>query len=242
MQTNEQTNEQTQDAVDQAEADAYVQALLGANSTLQAGSIQFLKFSKGDWLLGREEQTFENNQFDAIINVPKMVIGYQCWKDKNVVDEAFASLGQPPVDRDTLTDHGPYSQQGDGWQESCKFQLFILPQGKIVQPIYSEFSTSSNGGLGAVRKFNEQYIQGIRAGNFKKLPVVRFSVDSYNHKTYGKIKTPKFEIVRWAEAAEAKAIGVQMNIALPKAVPSTPAPSPSQQAAPDVPELQVPGL
>lgn len=241
MMTNEQENTQTNDAADQAEVDAYVQSLMGANSTLQAGSIQFLKFSKGDWYLGRDESTFDNNTFEAIVNVPKMIIGFQCWKDKSVVDEKFAAIGEPPIDRDTLPEHGPYSQDGDGWQESCKVQLFILPGGKIIQPIYSEFSTSSNGGLGAIRKFNEAYIAGIRAGNFRKLPVVKFSVDAYNHKTYGKIKTPKLEIVRWVEPGEAKALGVTVNASLPKPIPATQA-QPPQKPAPDVPDLQVPGL
>lgn len=194
------------------------------------GPVQFLKFSKGDYALGKEAIEFEGNRFQFVPAMDLWQKGFQCWKNGLPVDQFWVQYGQPLPRRSELEDHGPYTNQNDGWQESIKFPLVILPGvgGHDTAFTNCEFAASSTGGKNACYALSREYAQWIKEGKVTEdapFIVVEASADSYRHQTYGKVHFPAFKIVRAISVAEVEQI---VNGAAPKA--ATPDTVPGQES------------
>ena len=61
----------------------------------------------------------------------------------------------------------------------------------------ARFTTTSVGGKRAVQTLALELAQQVDKDQSKPVPIVRLSTDHYNHKSYGKIFTPVFELVEW---------------------------------------------
>ena len=100
-----------------------------ASADLTSGGMQYVKFKKGEWVIGREEDTFPDNSFEAVPDLPNIQFGWVCWKDGQLIDEIWYGLGEELASQDMLPDHGPYTQDNDGWGKQVRFQMNILPTG-----------------------------------------------------------------------------------------------------------------
>ena len=71
----------------------------------------------------------------------------------------------------------------------------------------ARFTTTSVGGKRAVQTLAVAIAEQVEKDQSKPVPVVRLKKDHYQHKSYGRIFTPVFEIVEWigmdGEATEA---------------------------------------
>ena len=129
---------------DVANIDALANSLETATADLTSGGMQYIKFKKGEWVIGREEDTFPDNSFEAVPDLPNIQFGWVCWKDGVNVDEIWYGLGEDMAPEETLTDYGPYTQQNDGWSKNVRFQMNILPTLGVEANIYAQFTCSSN--------------------------------------------------------------------------------------------------
>jgi hypothetical protein len=59
------------------------------------------------------------------------------------------------------------------------------------------YTVTSVGGKRAVQQLGVAIAAQVEADQSKPVPVVRLKKDHYQHKSYGKIYTPVFEIVEW---------------------------------------------
>ena len=50
---------------DVANIDALANSLETATADLTSGGMQYIKFKKGEWVIGREEDTFPDNSFEV---------------------------------------------------------------------------------------------------------------------------------------------------------------------------------
>ena len=89
------------------------------------------------------------------------------------------------------------------------------------------FTSSSHGGRGAVNDFCAAYDKD-RLRFPGQVPVVRLGVRTYQHKKFGKVPNPVFEVVRWAtwdgseappEATPREQIAADLDDALPDFAP-----------------------
>lgn len=178
--------------------------LVNAGSSLSSGGVQFLKFKKGEYVIGREENDFNNNTFEMVIDFTNIRRGWVCWKDGNLIDEVWVTLRERLPAKTTLTDHAPYAQQQDGWQESLKMSLVIIPTLGVPAPIRAAFSANSDGSRKACGNLLKAYGEAIQTDVSKadQYAIVRAKADSYKHSRYGKVHVPVFEIVRWVNANE----------------------------------------
>jgi len=175
------------------------------SKNLRAGRI-FLKYSKGDWMIGKNAETFPDNEFYFIPAMDMFERGWQCWSGGRPVDERFVPYGTTPILESALPDHGPYAAKNDGWMEALKFPLIIVPHGRNTTAwLNVEFAASSAGGKNMVYSLSKQFSEQIKTGvitDAKPYVLCKAGTDHYMHKEYGRVHYPTVEIVAALSQAE----------------------------------------
>jgi len=166
---------------------------------------QLLKFSKGDFLAGQDnDEVPVGTQF--IANMDEMLVGWIRWEENKPTDQIMGkvSLGYQAPRRNELGDtdqtQWEVDDQGksrDPWQ----FTNYLLLKGDGDGELYT-FTTSSKGGLSALGEFTRAYGKAM-AQHPTEYPVIAVGVDSYDHpnRSYGRIKVPTFKITGWVSKA-----------------------------------------
>ena len=156
---------------------------------------QFLKLSKsGVWNYGADELEVEKTALVAV-NPGSFAEGYICWSaegSSGPLGEEMVSLYDEPLQRGELPDLGA------PWSEQVAFQAVIINGvDKGVELIYK---ASSKGGRKAFATLINEILAQYEANpdDPAVVPIIELNVDSYRHKSYGKIFTPDFKIVKWA--------------------------------------------
>lgn len=181
---------------------AYARA---ANQRTIVGDI--LKFSKGEWTAGQnDEEIDEGSRFVAIMD--ELMIGWVKWSAGRPAEHRMGKLveGFRPAKRTELGDtdesdweYDTSGKKRDPWQLT---NYLILKQ-RDTDRLFT-FAPSSRGGLSAIGLLCEAYGKGIRAKP-DQFPVVEIGTSSYKHDSYGKIKVPTLTVVGWAPKAVAMA-------------------------------------
>jgi hypothetical protein len=160
----------------------------------------FLKFAKGDWVLGEQgKKVPEEARFVADLNdYYRGWVRWWCGKPTDhligrVVDRhqvpAREELGELDESR---WEAEPNGLRRDPWVRTCYLAMRDLSDEAIVC-----FTSSSNGGRKAVAKLADSYDR-LRHRHRSKMPVVGLTSESYQHKAYGKILRPAFRVFDWA--------------------------------------------
>jgi hypothetical protein len=163
---------------------------------------QLLRFSKGDFLAGQEdEQVPEGTEF--IANMDEMLAGWIRWENNRPTDHVMGKVsdGYQPPHRKELgdTDKAQWeidfnNQQRDPWQ----FSNYLLLKTTHGSGELFTFTTSSRGGLNALGELCKVY-GGAMAQRPNDYPVIALFAGSYDHpnRAFGRIKYPIFKIVGW---------------------------------------------
>lgn len=197
---NEMTT-RTSGAVALPEQNAFEQYSEAASGNRIIGDL--LKFSKGDWLVGREgDEVAIGTRYVA--NVLDLKVGYMKWVDGKPVENRMGRVMDrfmPPV-RSSLgdTDEEEWETDQDGnprdpWQLTNTLILKADDSDELFT-----FSTSSKGGIGAIGKLAGEFGKHMRARP-NELPIIALDVDSYKHsdKSRGRIKVPVLKVVGWTD-------------------------------------------
>jgi len=142
-----------------------------------------------------------------VVNILGSSHGYTAWGDEargtkgQNVGEVMVPITQPMPLESELPE-----VKGD-WAKCIGLQMRCLDgEDKGVQILWK---SKSHGGRKAYSALMAAVMDRIGAEDPACFPVVQLKSDSYNHKEYGKIFTPEFEIVGWVtmdgEAGEAPA-------------------------------------
>jgi hypothetical protein len=167
------------------------------------GSV-ILKMDKGGhWIYGAEQTEVESDSTWAV-NPFSFIHGYIAWGDGEVLGEMMVPVTEPKPELPPVP-HGAKK----GWEVQVGMSLKCLSgpdKGLEVR-----YTTTSVGGKRAVNTLGVAIAAQCETTPGKPVPVVSLKKDSYQHKSYGKIYTPVFEIQDWAsmdgqteEAEEAK--------------------------------------
>ena len=160
---------------------------------------EFMKFTKqGQFIHGIDEQVIESDE-EFAFNMSTLARGFICWKSNEVIDEQMSLVSAPgKVEKDSLTDHGPYDSDMDGWRDQAQVDLRSLDNG-----VEMLFKTSSRGGLNAISAVSKEFAGKLKLEP-KELPVPIITLEAgfYKHKEFGKIFFPKFNIQRWVLLSE----------------------------------------
>jgi hypothetical protein len=171
-------------------------------STAIIGSL--LKFSKGDWLAGFDnEEVPDGTELVAVVS--GIVHGQVRWEDNRPVEQIMGPLieGFVPPARSTLgyNDKTKWEISGgktrDPWQETI-----YMPAVTIDAATVFTFSTGTDGGRRhAIGPLCKEYGSHIRQ-HPDELPVVKLQQDSYEHtdRSIGRVKYPELPVMRWVKA------------------------------------------
>ena len=172
-------------------------AAYGQEAASQGGD--FLKFSKGEWLKGQnDDEVALGSHFAA--NMGELSIGWIRWEDKKPIERRMGLLAQgfKPETRDALgyTDQVAWEKDKDGKPQDPWSFTNELP---VADPETGEqmiISMSSKGGIGAIGTLCKAYGKEYRQRD-GFVPIIELDRDSYKHKEYGKTYVPVLPIVDW---------------------------------------------
>ena len=149
-----------------------------------------LKMDKtGTWVFGADQTEVEDGSTWAV-NPFSFVQGYIAWGDGEVLAEKMVPVSQPLPELEAAP---PNAKKG--WETQVGLSLKCVSGDD--KDIEARFTTTSVGGKRAVQTLALAIAEQVEKDQSKPVPVVRLSKDHYQHKFWGKIFTPVFEIVEW---------------------------------------------
>lgn len=168
-----------------------------------SGSI-ILKMDKtGHWIFGAD-QTEAEDEAKWAVNPFSFVHGSIAWGDGEVLGEKMVSVTQPLPELETAP---PGAKKG--WETQVGMSLQCINGDDKDMEV--RFSTTSVGGKRAVQALAVAIATQVDADQSKPVPVVLLKKDHYQHKSFGRIYTPVFEVVEWVsmDGAEAPVAAVE---------------------------------
>ena len=178
-------------------------ALRALEQDVPAAGVAILKMDKtGHWVFGADQTEVEDDATWAI-NPFSFVHGFIAWGDGEVLGEKMVSVSSPLPELEVAP---PNAKRG--WETQVGMSLKCLSgEDKGLE---ARFSTTSVGGKRAVQALAVAIATQVDANQNKPVPVISLGKEHYQHKSYGRIFTPVFDIKEWVsmdggEAPEAEA-------------------------------------
>jgi hypothetical protein len=152
--------------------------------------VAIIKMDKGGhWVFGADQTEVEEGSTWAV-NPLSFVHGFIAWGDGDVLGEKMVSIANPLPDLDEAP---PGAKKG--WESQVGMSLkCVSGEDKGLE---ARYTVTSVGGKRAVQTLAVALADQVEKDQSKPVAIVRLKKDSYQHKSYGKIYTPVFEIVEW---------------------------------------------
>lgn len=168
-------------------------ALRNVSNEVGVGGVTILKCDKtGCWVYGTENTEIEVGSTWAI-NPFSFLHGYIAWGDGDPLGEHMTTLTSP------MPEVGAAPEGADkGWEVQLGFMLRCM-SGED-EGLEARYTTTSAGGKRAVQTIAQKIAEQVDADvahPVHPVPVVELASEHYQHKKYGKIYTPKLNIVTW---------------------------------------------
>ena len=171
-----------------------VKSLSTALRTIQAEvgptGVVIIKMDKtGHWVFGADQTEVEADSTWAV-NPFSFVHGFIAWGDGEVLGEKMVSVSEPLPECD---DAPPQAKKG--WETQVGMSLKCLSgEDKGLE---ARYTTTSAGGKRGVQTLAVAIAEQVDKDQSKPVPVVLLKKEHYQHKSYGRIFTPLFEIQSW---------------------------------------------
>jgi hypothetical protein len=149
-----------------------------------------LKMDKtGHWVFGADQTEVEDDSTWAV-NPFSFVHGFIAWGDGEVLGEKMVSVADPLPELDAAPGGAK-----NGWQKQVGLSLKCV-SGED-EGLECRYATTSVGGVRSVQALAVAIAAQVEKEPTKPVPVVKLKKDHYQHKSYGRIYTPVFDIVEW---------------------------------------------
>jgi hypothetical protein len=165
-----------------------------------AGGMVFLKMDKtGHWVFGADQTEVEDDSVWAV-NPFSFVHGYICWGEGEVLGEKMVGVAEPLPELEPAP-----AASKRGWEMQVGMTL-ACTNGED-EGMQARYSATSIGGKKAVQALAVAIAEQVDKDQAHPVPLVRLKKEHYQHKSYGRIFTPVFDVQKWvgldAEAAVA---------------------------------------
>lgn len=176
----------------------------GATASMNSITGTLIKFSKGDWVMGQEEEEVPAGM-EFVCDMMQFNIGWTKWVDNKPVAQHMGKLveGFTPPRRPDLGDMDEELWETDDrgtvrdpWQFTNTVILRKPGKSAADDANLFTFSTSSKGGINAMGDLCKAFARMIKE-KAEGLPIITLQTTSYKHPVYGKVKKPEFKIVGW---------------------------------------------
>lgn len=171
-----------------------VSSLSTALRTIQAdvgptGTVIIKMDKTGHWVFGADQDEVEADSTWAV-NPFSFVHGYIAWGDGEVLAEKMVSVSDPLPEMD---DAPPSAKRG--WEVQVGMSIKCLTgEDKGLE---ARYTTTSAGGKRGVQTLAVAIAEQVDKDQSKPVPVVLLKKEHYQHKSYGRIFTPLFDIQSW---------------------------------------------
>ena len=143
----------------------------------------------GHWVYGADQTEVEDGSLWAI-NPFSFVHGYIAWGDGTVLAEKMVPVSEP------LPDVGPAPEGAKrGWEMQIGMTL-ACTSGED-EGLQARYTVTSVGGKRAVQSLALAIADQAEKNPAAPVPLVELKKEHYQHKSYGRIYTPVFDIVDW---------------------------------------------
>lgn len=172
-----------------------VQSLSSALRAIQSdvstpSNTVILKMDKtGHWVFGADQTEVEDDGLWAV-NPFSFVHGYIAWGDGEVLAEKLTNVSNPLP----ALEPAPAAAER-GWEMQVGMTL-ACTNGED-EGMQARYTATSVGGKKAVQALAITIAEQVDKDPKNPVPVVRLKKEHYQHKKYGRIFTPVFEVVRW---------------------------------------------
>ena len=165
-----------------------------------AGGMVILKMDKtGHWVFGADQTEVEDDSVWAV-NPFSFVHGYICWGEGEVLGEKMVGVAEPLPELEPAP-----AAAKRGWEMQVGMTL-ACTNGED-EGMHARYSATSVGGKKAVQALAVAIAEQVDKDQAHPVPLVRLKKEHYQHKSYGRIFTPVFDVQKWvgldAEAAAA---------------------------------------
>lgn len=158
--------------------------------TVDSGPGVILKMDKtGHWVYGADQTEIDRESTWAV-NPLSFVHGYIAWGEGEVLGEHMFPIHEELPEMDP-----PPPNAKRGWESQFGVSLKCLSgDDKNVE---ARFATTSVGGKKAMQSLALRVSDQLTTDAEKPVPLVKLGSDHYQHKSYGRVFTPVFEIIDW---------------------------------------------
>jgi hypothetical protein len=152
------------------------------------GGLPFLGLDKfGVWKYGQDATEVERGSVWAL-DLRTAKWGWIAWEDGRPSGEIMVSIAADRPHQNSL-------DAGKPWQDQVSMEV-VCCSGEDIG-LRALYKTSSMGGVQGFMAFKEIARRHIPASPQTPIAVVQLLTTSYDHKKYGKIFKPIFQIVKW---------------------------------------------
>jgi hypothetical protein len=192
---------------------------VAAQSAAPAGGTVILKMDRtGHWVFGADQDEVEPGSKWAV-NPYSFVHGYIAWGDGQVLGEKMAPMTEPLPEVEAAP---PGASKG--WEMQIGFSLKCI-SGEDAG-MEARYTATSVGGKRSVQELALAVAEQADKDSSKIVAVVTLGKDHYQHKSYGRIYTPVFDVVEWVGMN-----GPEAQADEPQAEPAEPAPTRRRRVA-----------
>lgn len=174
-----------------ANPDDLVSGLQNVSAVVKGGTggVPFIRLLKsGVFAYGAENIEPEDGS-EWAVNPYSLEHGFACWGDGELLDERMVPFSEPPPNRAELPDYG------HDWNQQIAMHLQCMNgEDEGVTVLYKGTST---GLRNAFRNLVDAMLAQLKHDKTNYVPVITLDVDSYQHKKYGEIFVPIFDLVKW---------------------------------------------
>jgi hypothetical protein len=165
-------------------------ALRAIASDVSASTTAIIKMDRtGHWVFGADQTEAEEDSRWAV-NPFSFVHGFIAWGDGEVLAE---KLGPVTEALPELEPAPPGAKKG--WEKQTGFSLKCI-SGEDAG-LEARFTTTSVGGRKAIEALAAAIAAQVDKDKEKPVAIVSLKKEHYQHKSYGRIYTPVFEVLEW---------------------------------------------
>jgi len=192
---------------------------VAAQSAAPAGGTVILKMDRtGHWVFGADQDEVEPGSKWAV-NPYSFTHGFIAWGDGQVLGEKMAPMTEPLPEVEAAP---PGASKG--WEMQIGFSLKCL-SGEDAG-MEARYTATSVGGKRSVQELALAVAEQADKDSSRIVAVVTLGKDHYQHKSYGRIYTPVFDVVEWVGMN-----GPEAQADEPQAEPTEPAPTRRRRVA-----------